>query len=757
METKQTEHNIVKGSPSPDSPVKWLELYSYPIIDSETNQFTVVVEFVRNITERVNNREELVSQKNRLENIIEGTNAGTWEWNVQTGETIFNERWAEIIGYTLDEISPVSIETWVKYAHPDDLRKSNELLEKHLNGEIEHYTCECRMKHKDGHWVWVLDKGKVISWTEDGRPLWVFGTHQDITERKNREARIQALKEDLEAAEEEIRASNEELRDKNKKLEKQKEELQQAFDKLEESETRFKNLFHDNLAPMLVLEPETRKIIEANKAAVKFYGWDMETLLTMKIDDINILPPDKLEKTMKDIIKEDGKVYYQFQHKLANGNIRDVEVYSSKIRHKGQPYYCALIHDITERKIAEKKLQKRTEEYYTLYKEYKTQNENLLEAKERAEESDRLKSAFLANMSHEIRTPMNGIMGFSKMMQETEFPEEKQKKFLDIIHSRTQHLLQIINDIVDISKIEAHQLSIYPQKFSLNELIKELENFYKKDLHDKGKHNLQLNTNIGLSEEESIIESDPTRIRQVLDNLFSNAIKFTEEGSIVLGYSLRSDESLLFWVKDSGIGIAEKDQGKIFERFRQVHDSNNRLYEGTGLGLSISKKLTELLGGKMWVESKVNEGSVFYFTVPYVNKERATTKATASKSENPDWRGNTLLIVEDDPTSLEYLKEITKPTGARIILKETGEDGYNAYKNDPSVDIILMDLRLPDINGLEIIKRIREKDRDVKIVAQTAHAMGGDKRKCHESGADDYISKPIDASDLITVIDRFVQ
>jgi signal transduction histidine kinase len=386
----------------------------------------------------------------------------------------------------------------------------------------------------------------------------------------------------------------------------------------------------------------------------------------------------------------------------------------------------------------------------------KLMEQHLIAAKEKAEESDRLKSAFLANMSHEIRTPMNGIMGFSQMLQEREFPKEKQNKFLSIIHSRTTHLLQIISDIVDVAKLESNQMSVYPQEFYLNDVLNELNRLYKKEIEQQQKKELQLEIDLGLNRSQSYFRSDPTRIRQVMDNLLSNAIKFTEKGKVEFGYKQESEKTLLFWVKDTGIGLSQDDYDKIFERFRQVNDSSNRLYEGTGLGLTISKSLIELLGGKMWVESEQGKGSVFYFTLPYEYKTGEKHKNSKPVNEEFNWQGRQILMVEDDPTTIEYMKEIIEPTGANLIVEETGEEGYKAYKENSSLDLILMDLRLSDINGMDIIKRIRKEDNKMKIIAQTAHAMGEDREKCLAAGANDYIAKPIGMIDLLNIINKYL-
>jgi len=392
--------------------------------------------------------------------------------------------------------------------------------------------------------------------------------------------------------------------------------------------------------------------------------------------------------------------------------------------------------------------------------ELQRKNKELEQSKKKAEEGDRLKSSFLANMSHEIRSPINGIMGFSQMLQRKEYTPGKRRKFYHIIQSNTQHLLNIINDLLDVSKIDANQLTLNYQNFDLNKILQELYRGYEYELKEKGKEHIKLEVNFTLDDRSRYIHCDPNRFRQIMENLLSNAVKFTDEGIIEFGYELQSSNRLLFYVKDTGIGLSPDEQQYIFDRFRQVEDSTHRMSEGTGLGLSISKNLVELLGGKMWTESKKGEGSTFYFTLPY---ERMSTFQEKEGENNEqeiqqDETGKTLLIIEDDPTSIEYLKELLEPYGFELTVCKTGEQGYKSFKEHPDIDLILMDIKLPDINGLELIRKIRSlgSDKHIPIIAQTAYAMDGDAQRCIKAGCDDYISKPIDISDLLRMINKHI-
>jgi len=296
----------------------------------------------------------------------------------------------------------------------------------------------------------------------------------------------------------------------------------------------------------------------------------------------------------------------------------------------GETHLEGLMTDITERKRAEEILNQRNDELKTTEEELRASNEELWEtnerleaqktelrkAKKKAEESDRLKSTFLANMSHEIRTPMNGIMGFADMLQKKQYPPQEQKRFLKIIHDSASHLLQIINDIVDVSKIEANHLSINPSAFCLNDLLLQLNDTYKAALDQKNKPHITLALEQGLSRDHSWIHADVNRLKQIFHNLLGNAVKFTEKGSIRFGYRQKDTGTLLFYVSDTGIGIPADKLDKIFNRFEQVNNPIHTEYGGTGLGLTITRSLVEMMGGTLWVESRSQSGTSFYFTLP---------------------------------------------------------------------------------------------------------------------------------------------
>jgi signal transduction histidine kinase len=419
-------------------------------------------------------------------------------------------------------------------------------------------------------------------------------------------------------------------------------------------------------------------------------------------------------------------------------------VSTSLLRMEEEPMVMVSIMDITGRKQIEEEL--------------RVINQELIAAKEKAEESDRLKSSFLANMSHEIRTPMNGIMGFTQILKEKEVNKGQQKDFLNIIYSRTKHLMQIINDIIDISKIEANQLDIQDEEINLTLLLYNLFQEKQEALKKLNKSNIQLLLKNNVQKEPLYIYGDSKRLIQILENLLSNALKFTDEGYIKMGYSFKNKHYIIFYVKDTGIGIPENKHQEIFKRFRQGDESLSRNYEGTGLGLTISKNLVKLMGGDIWVESKVNQGSCFYFTLPYRPVDSVNTdEGTAGNYQTYKWEGKTILLVEDDPTSQEYMQEALFSTQVDLRVAATGQQALQAISTNGSVDLILMDIRLPDMNGLEVTRKIRKTNHKIPIIAQTARAMGEDRIKCRRAGASDYISKPVELNDLLAIINKYIK
>jgi two-component system sensor histidine kinase/response regulator len=380
---------------------------------------------------------------------------------------------------------------------------------------------------------------------------------------------------------------------------------------------------------------------------------------------------------------------------------------------------------------------------------------NLKVAKERAEESDRLKSSFLSNMSHEIRTPMNAIVGFAELLSQSNVDEEDRREFISHINQGTETLLNLIDDIIDISKIEAGQIRINNSAFRLSSLLSELHVFFKKNLKRQNRENLMVSIfNNGFNSEINII-NDSFRLKQVFINLISNAIKFTEKGEVKFGIKHMDAKSITFYVKDTGMGIQKEKQLLIFDRFRQGHESKTKFYGGTGLGLAISKHLVELMGGEIFVESESGIGSEFIFSIGYLNSE-AEIKPAGMKliRTAPNWQNKTILIAEDETSNYLVLSHMLDDTKAKLIWAKDGQEVVDLFKKNPEIDLILMDIQLPIMNGYQATSEIKKIRKDIPIIAQTAYAMSGEKETSLKSGCDDYISKPIKPKDLILIISR---
>ncbi len=510
----------------------------------------------------------------------------------------------------------------------------------------------------------------------------------------------------------------------------------QAEKALVQSEERFRSLYESATIGIYRTTPDG-KIIMANQAAVRMLGYKSFRELAKRNLEQNGFESRFSRKDFRKRIEREGIVIgLESAWVRKDGSVIYVREGAKAIRDVNGKivYYDGTFEDITERKNYERQLKL---------------------AKEKAEESDKLKSAFLANMSHEIRTPMNAILGFANLLKSRKIDKKRKETFIDIINAKSRQLLQIISDIIDISKIEADQITIVNKNFSLNELINQLA-LYFKTLKKQDNKPIEINLHYGLPMEKSYIHSDNVRIEQILTNLLSNAYKFTEKGSIDIGYEIEDFKNIIFYVKDTGIGLTEFEQNVIFDRFRQVSTSFNRLYSGTGLGLSISKGLVDKLKGTIWVESDINKGSTFYFRVPYMPGITTKKSSKPANKNKLNWKGKTILIAEDEDTNFTFIDTLLRPTSAAVIRAKDGAEAINICKNNSKIDLILMDIKLPGINGLEATKQIRKFRKSLPIIAHTAYAMSVDEDECIKAGCDAYICKPVKIDPLLRLIHQYI-
>jgi len=387
----------------------------------------------------------------------------------------------------------------------------------------------------------------------------------------------------------------------------------------------------------------------------------------------------------------------------------------------------------------------------------KIENE-LKNAKNRAEESDHLKTSFLANMSHEIRTPMNGILGFANLLRDADIGDEQKDLFLQHIDRSSKQLLNIIDDIIDISKIESGQLKISNRPVHINETMDEIySSFFHRIRGDApGQKKVAFNLKKDVVSTVFTIVVDDFRLTQIFNNLIGNAIKFTQVGHITFGYRLKANRYIEFFVSDSGIGIEPEKMAMIFDRFGQVNPASNYNPSGTGLGLPISKSLADLMGGEMWVESEVGKGSTFRFTLPLVIEQVREEPRVMISNKSYDWSDRLILIAEDEDLNWLFIREMLRKTGAEIIRAKNGKEAVKLVrKKEP--DVILMDIKMPEMNGIEATRKIREFNPEVPIISQTAFVMAEEKEESMEAGSNHFVTKPLDRTTIMELIDCYLK
>jgi PAS domain S-box-containing protein len=382
----------------------------------------------------------------------------------------------------------------------------------------------------------------------------------------------------------------------------------------------------------------------------------------------------------------------------------------------------------------------------------KKKDDELKQAFLKAQEAEKLKSSFLANMSHEIRTPMNGIIGFSEFLLEPNLNDEDRKKYAKVIINSSKRLLAIVNDILDISKIEAGMVKLNYENVNLNTLLDDLYTFY---LPITRENKLNLVYHKRIDNIKSVVETDKHKLNQILTNLISNAIKFTNEGSIEFGCDLKN-EMVEFYVKDTGIGIKKDLIDKIFDRFIQAEMPKNKQIKGTGLGLAISKKFVELFKGKIWLESSKN-GTTVYFTIPYSKKNPSvSTVIEKVKIITPKQNKNmTILVAEDEEYNRMYLNELFDKKNCTIIEAYDGEMAVDLFKKHDEINLVLMDIKMPKMDGVEAMKKIKQLKKSIPIIALSAFAMESDKKEALSEGFDNYLTKPVDKKRLFEIINEY--
>lgn len=513
-------------------------------------------------------------------------------------------------------------------------------------------------------------------------------------------------------------------------------EIKESKLKSQEKDARYEKLFEESPEAIAFLN-QNGVIQRTNAAFTKLFGFQSTECVNKQLDEL-IVPEE---------LKQEASTYSENFKEGLNKQIEAIRITKNKekvfVSIIGTPIY------FNEKRIG----------YYVIYRnisEQKTFEQQLYDSKIKAEESDRLKTSFLMNLSHEIRTPLNAIIGFSTLLNTKEVSREDQKEYLRLLNNSGKLLLEIIDNIIDISKIESANLSVNKTNSNINTMLDELLIDLKDHTESSKLESIDLTLHKDIQDKELYVVTDIKRLRQIFTNLLDNALKFTSKGKVEFGYTLKDHEILCF-VKDTGIGIQDNEVEFIFDRFRQADESTTRKYGGTGIGLALTKSLVELLGGKIWVESKKGEGAKFFFTIPYeVSKNKKSISSKSELFKKANWENKTIVIAEDVEANYKLLYSYLANTKAKVKWAKNGKEVIELVKEKPEVDLILMDINMPVMNGHEALKELIKKGFTIPVVAQTAYATEDQQDEILNLGYSDYILKPITVHLLMQKISRFL-
>ncbi|MCX6283925.1 MAG: ATP-binding protein, partial [Bacteroidetes bacterium] len=516
-----------------------------------------------------------------------------------------------------------------------------------------------------------------------------------------------------------------------------------AEDDVARQKAYLEQLFEASMEAIITID-NNGIVLTVNSEFTKLFGYLPEEIIGANVDEKitnQEIMDEALAVTRKATTGGVSEMETRRAHK--DGRLIDVSIIVTPISLQGEIVGAyGIYRDITDRKRIEK---------------------NMVAAKEKAEESDRLKSAFLSNMSHEIRTPMNAIIGFSTLLSDPSATDEERQEFIRIIKERGNDLMRIMDDIIDIAKIEAGQVKIEIRECPVNTLLSSLFSTMNEVRKKLLKTHVDLRFKPFSPDKDFTILTDGNRLRQVLSNLIENSFKFTDQGFVEFGYTFKTEENsgpvIEFFVRDSGIGIPIDKQQVIFERFRQADDTSTRKYGGTGLGLTICKNLMSLLNGDIRLESETGQGATFYISLPLTTIASKSVAKPAPK-QMPEYSGvlanKTVLVVEDEESNYFLLERILRRTAANVLWAKNGIDAIEMAEKG-NIDLVLMDVRMPVMDGYEATGEIRKFNKTIPIIAQTAYALKGEKERSTAAGCDGYISKPIDPKEFLETIIRFIK
>ncbi|MFP4566740.1 MAG: PAS domain-containing protein [Spirochaetaceae bacterium] len=760
----------------------------------------------------------------RLRETLDGTGAGTWSWDIARGTITIDERWAGMLGYTPAELAPTTIDTWKGLTHPDDLAEAESVLAEHFAGKRKLYSCEMRMRHRSGRWVWISDRGRVVDWDGSGTPLRMLGTHTDVSGRKAAElelaeshsllqsvfdgiddglavldpdlriVRANAWMEDRYGAARRMlgrkcyevfeqhsapcvtcpvletgttgttahgdvkttledgsemwaRVTTHPLTDENGHIVgyvehmKDMTEERNAADALMAKKDELERFFTVAL-DLLAIADTAGHFVRLNAAWEDTLGFSIAELEGINFMEL-VHPEDRepTEKALSELSADRQVVGFVNRYRTSDGSYRHLEWRTHP--HHGLIYAAA--RDVTDR----------------------------IEREEAALAASRAKSEFLANMSHELRTPLNGIVGFSDLLLESDLGEPY-RSYVENVHISAETLMGLINDVLDFSKIEAGKMELEMQQVDLGQLLRNAARTVRMSAENKG-------LDLVLSVDEHLpqaVETDPYRLTQVIVNLLSNAVKFTEHGFVQLRAEVlaANDERtrVRFSVRDTGVGIEPQHQHAIFDSFTQADPSTTRRFGGTGLGLAISNRILEKLDSHLELDSEPGTGSTFSFELDVspvsagdsppdatADPAEATPAAAVRRSQHGRDGGPVRILVAEDEkiNRLVTQRMINRlvPT-AEVAIAHDGRHAVEAFASG-EFDLVLMDVQMPDMDGYEATRAIRNaegQERHTPVVALTAGVVQGERERCIDAGMDDYVSKPVDLKRLEEALTKWL-
>lgn len=497
----------------------------------------------------------------------------------------------------------------------------------------------------------------------------------------------------------------------------------------------FKNILSDISVGIIIKSNDNPEAIYISQYLINKIGYSAQEInekswkyFTYE-DDIA-----KQETVIRDSEEQNLTSYYLEKRVVSkNGKVFWVLEYNRNFQFNGENFQLVILRDISSEKEVETELQR---------------------AKHLVEDAERLKSAFLDNMPHEIRTPLHAITGFTSLLSDSDLTHEERLEYVKFIQDSSNDILNLMDNIIEIAKLETNQVKPKKEKCYLNSIFDKLLNDLETKQYLLEKTHLIAKVVKGNPDPLFMIYSDPERLYQICSHLLNNALKFTEKGEIEFGYHAPKNGRIEFYVKDTGVGINEDEQDIIFRKFGKSGNINTNKNRGTGLGLTLSKKLVELLNGEIFVKSVQGQGSIFFFYIPIENEQKITISKPSVSGET-NWSAKTILIAEDTESNYFFIEAFLERTKVNLIWAQDGEEAIRLFKEN-RVDLILMDIMMPEKDGFDATREIKEIDPNIPIVAQTALALPDDEEKCYKAGCDYVLVKPINSEDLIATIKRFI-